>query len=535
MRVLTFCAFVAMTAPAYTQTVPSAPSITAGPEQKGLRFDWEPVADATRYELEYKANADSVFAQIGNDYPGSATSARFRLPLHLFDWTNARYRVAACNSAGCTRSNEVSVSELRRDAVVYVKASDSEPELQFGDEVDVTPDGLNFVVSAPHNSGQYLAEDSDGAAYVFGRRRDGTWFQRAKLSIPEPNVGALYGRAMRVSISADGNTVAVSVPSFEHSEFDSNRGEVYVFRFNGTTWARARLYTGYRSGFGSVLELNDAGDTLLTEDLFDRWLVYKLQDGAWNPVRMIQNPRGRFCSHPIFSGDGSVIAQHCGTRVTNNMNDVYLRTHSGSNWTTVHDVLIAASFPSTHFRTGFAIDDSGDTIALGSGRSYSTHPEDWPPPTTGDGKVTVFKRSSGVYTKVADLFPGVWRSDPYKGAFGFQIALSGDGNTLAIGDPLDNGLGAGPQSPPLAAGTVNTGAVYVYRFRDTWRLMSVMKPNYPDTRVSPYLKSFGADVDLNGNGHTLLVTDDAESSDATGVGGDGSNQGAVRSGAVWIY
>ncbi len=84
-------------------------------------------------------------------------------------------------------------------------------------------------------------------------------------------------------------------------------------------------------------------------------------------------------------------------------------------------------------------------------------------------------------------------------------------------------------------GDVKTGAVYVFRLRGTWRLMSVVKPNYPDTGVSPFLKSFGAEVDLNGNGHTLLVTDDAESSDATGIGGDGSNQDARRSGAVWLY
>ena len=79
------------------------------------RFDWEPVANAAWYELDYKANAGAAYVQLSNDYPASVTSARFRLPVHLFDWTNARYRVAACNSAGCTRSNAVSVSGLRRD------------------------------------------------------------------------------------------------------------------------------------------------------------------------------------------------------------------------------------------------------------------------------------------------------------------------------------------------------------------------------------------------------------------------------------
>ena len=109
------------------------PQLTAGAEFKGLRFDWEPVAGATWYELEYKANQDVAFVKKGSNLAASVTSYRFRFPLHLFDWTYARYRLAACNSAGCARSAEVSVSNLRRDAVGYFKAADSASDLGFGE------------------------------------------------------------------------------------------------------------------------------------------------------------------------------------------------------------------------------------------------------------------------------------------------------------------------------------------------------------------------------------------------------------------
>ena len=124
MRTLLFCVMaLAMTAPAYTQTVPAAPTLTAGAEFKGLRFDWEPVAGASWYELEYKANQTAAFVKKGSTLPASATSYEYRFPLHLFDWTYARYRLAACNASGCTRSAEISVSGLRRDAVGYFKAA----------------------------------------------------------------------------------------------------------------------------------------------------------------------------------------------------------------------------------------------------------------------------------------------------------------------------------------------------------------------------------------------------------------------------
>ena len=118
MRNLLICATaLVMTSQVHAQTIPQAPSLTAGPEFKGLRFDWQPVAGASWYELEYKANQNAAFAKKGSNLPASATSYWFRFPLHLFDWTYARYRLAACNASGCARSAEISVSNLRRDAV----------------------------------------------------------------------------------------------------------------------------------------------------------------------------------------------------------------------------------------------------------------------------------------------------------------------------------------------------------------------------------------------------------------------------------
>jgi hypothetical protein len=532
MRTIGFVAIaMALAMPGYSQGVPGVPSMTAGAEFKGLRFDWEPAAAASWYELEYRANPNSAFTQLGSDLPASARSFRYRLPLHLFDWSNARYRLAACNASGCARSGQLSVSNLRLDAVGFFKASDSEPDLQFGDSVDVTPDGRNFVVAAPHNVAQQWGHETEGAVYVFGRRADGSWIERAKLTWHEPYTDADGTRYVRVSISADGNTVAVGVPGYLHEpeEVDRNPGEVFIFRFDGRSWSRTRLHTGYRVSFGRAVDLDDAGDTLLTWD-DGRLLVYRLQGGVWNPVRMISPTPGRYCGLGQLSGDGAVIAQKCEYG-----GEHYLRTLRGPNWSLIENQLVTATpLPSTHFSAGFALDRTGDTIAIHFGRVYSTHPEEWPHPPEGEARIDVWKRNAGVYSKTAELRPGPWRMDTYKGAFG-ALALSGDGNTLAVGDPLDNGSGVGIQAPPLVAGANNTGAVYVFRLRDSWRLTNVIKPNYPNPSTNPHLKSFGAYVALNGNGQTLLVTDDADNSAAIGIGGDASNRDGVRSGAVWLY
>src|SRR4051812_7430125 len=201
-----------MSVSALSQTsAPAAPALTAGAEFKGLRFDWDEVPGASWYQLEYRAHQTSAFAQQGDDYPATATSTRFSFPLHLFDWTYARYRLAACNSAGCTRSAEVSVSDLRRDAVGYFKAATPLPRAYLGEQIDLSADGYTLVATAP---GEMTSTAGGGGAgggvYVFRHASDGSWRQRARIAAHSSSTSA-GGGGMDVAVSASGNTVAVLV------------------------------------------------------------------------------------------------------------------------------------------------------------------------------------------------------------------------------------------------------------------------------------------------------------------------------------
>src|SRR3954471_3578 len=150
------CLLVAlpMSVSAFCQTAaPAAPTLTAGAEFKGLRLDWDAVPGATWYQLEYRAHQSGPFVQQGDDFPATATSTRFSFPLHLFDWTYARYRLAACNSAGCSRSAELSVSDLRREAVGYFKSSQPQNYGNFGYSTDLSPDGYTLATTAPYEAG----------------------------------------------------------------------------------------------------------------------------------------------------------------------------------------------------------------------------------------------------------------------------------------------------------------------------------------------------------------------------------------------
>ena len=542
MRYLIVAAVLSMTAPAYAQLIPAAPSLTAGPEFKGLRFDWEPAPGASWYELEYKANQNAMFTQLGSDLAASATSYRFRLPLHLFDWTYARYRLAACNASGCARSTEISVSNLRRDSVGYFKAAASTSYLRFGGDTDVTPDGLNFVASA---SGEYTGSGpfQTGALYVFRRGSNGQWFQRARLVPPVAPFATGEENTMNVGISADGNTVVLGMPNYQREyvdeeSYDDVNGQVFVFHFNGTSWVRSRLYAGAgsRGSFGKWVSISDAGDLIAlasgestSAPLPRRTFIYRNINGSWQPVREIQAmPGTAFCDHGALSADGSTLVESCreGTMTTTLRN--YVRTYSGANWTVRQEMpLQIASASSTRMWTiGLAVDRTGNTIAAqiyeDTNASGSDH---------GPSEVHVFHRD-GAYSRVAVLSPGAWRAPEQRSFYGVGLAVSDDGSTIAVGDAMDNGYGTGPRAAPLNPATDRSGAVYVYRLRNTWRLANMVKPNY---NVSGRVGLFGLEVTLNGNGHTLLVGHESEDSDAQGIDGDWANDGSFESGAVWMY
>ena len=151
--------------------------------------------------------------------------------------------------------------------------------------------------------------------------------------------------------------------------------------------------------------------------------------------------------------------------------------------------------------------------------------------SAGDsGAVYVFVRddagtwSQQAYVKASNTGAGDW--------FGYSVALSDDGNTLAVGaigeDSSATGVG-GNQSDDSAS---SSGAVYVFVQDDTgdWSQQAYVKAS--NTGAGD---QFGYSVALSADGNTLAVGAAQESSNATGVGGNQSDDSATNSGAVYVF
>jgi hypothetical protein len=115
--------------------------------------------------------------------------------------------------------------------------------------------------------------------------------------------------------------------------------------------------------------------------------------------------------------------------------------------------------------------------------------------------------------------------------FGTSVALSGDGNTLAVGAVLEDSSATGIGGNQADDSVFEPGAVYVFaRSADAWSQQAYVKASNTGAN-----DKFGTSVALSGDGNTLAVGAYYEESSATGIGGNQADNSAVAAGAVYLY
>jgi len=247
---------------------------------KIFEFGWADVKGETGYKLLEDESGSGSFKEVAS-IPADATDYDFEA--FLPGKVNARYKLAACNDAGCSESAAVSVDvgQLVK-AVGYFKASNTGMRDRFGYSVALSADGDTLAVGAPYEDSKATGvggDESDdsmensGAVYVFARSGS-NWSQQAYIKASNTGKDDWFG--WRVTLSADGNTLAVGAP-YEDGKSTSaggdgsdnsvyNGGAVYVFARSGSNWSQQAYVkasnTGTGDRFGYSVTLSADGDTL---------------------------------------------------------------------------------------------------------------------------------------------------------------------------------------------------------------------------------------------------------------------------------
>lgn len=546
---------------------------------KTFRFTWTDVVDATHYQLFENADGSSGFTQIsGNIVPGEEV---YDITVPLYARMNAEYILRTCKNSTCKDGTTMTVSGNMVDAIGYFKASNTEAADFFGYAVSLSSDGETLAVGARNEDSNASgvggfqtnnsAEDS-GAVYLFNRGDSG-WRQQAYIKASNTESSDLFGWS--VSLSDDGNTLAVGAP-YENStatgidggETDnsaSDAGAVYVFRRSGTTWSQQAYVkasnTEAGDAFGWSVSLSENGNTLAVGARFEdsnanevggdesdnsaassgAVYVFTYESPVWSQQAYVKAE---------FSAAGDTFGQSVslsdnGNRLAigaPNDNDgfgssdsgaVYIYSRSSNAWS-FEDTLQA--FPRDSgdlFGSSVSLSGNGRSVAVGAPSESSS--------ATGiDGNASNNDAASSGAAYIFTFSGSAWSTQAYIKAdntdaddnFGASIALSSDGNTLAVGAfAEDSGvLGINGDASDNSANAA--GAAYVFsRSGDIWSQTAYLKSINTATGDNFGIFTLG----LSGDGDTIAASSVFEESNATGIDGDTSNKDANAAGAVYLY
>lgn len=211
---------------------------------------------------------------------------------------------------------------------------------------------------------------------------------------------------------------------------------------------------------------------------------------------------------------------------------VYIYNQANSQWQ--QQALIKPSSGSTnsqmyndYFGYSVAISTDGSTLAVGAPGDNSGSKEFYDTPSPQSGAVHIYARSENTW-KLQSFIKSPKPRD--NDNFGMSIALSDDGNLIAIGVPNENSSSVGVNGSYENESAPNSGAVYLFsRTDDEWHVQDYIKASNTD-----HGNNFGASVSLSSNGSILAVGAKLEGNSITSNGTEIDNL-APESGAVYIF
>lgn len=458
----------------------------------------------------------------------------------------------------------------------YIKASNTDAGDAFG-FLAIALDGNTLAIGAlqeASGSGGIGADMSDnsaarsGAVYVF-ERHAGTWSQQAYIKAPAPDEVDLFG----VSLALQGDTLVVGAPDddsgsrglggdpFDNTSTDS--GAVYVYTRSGSTWSQSAFIKPYNSDPGDRFGVSVAldGDTLAVGatgessgatgvggDPFDNSstesgavYIFGRAGTTWIEDAYIKPgiPQNNLLFGRSIALDQNLMAIGApsdstdavgvnGTPTSSNTPEsgaVYVFVRQNQNWS--QDAYIKASNPDEDDLFGVSLALHGNTLAVGAPYEESEATGiDGDQSSNGGhkrGAVYTFERSAGVWSQTAYIKAS---NTPQSGFFGSALAL--DSSRLIVGAPRENSDATGISGTIHNSNALGSGAVYAFAHTGTtWDPIYTVKASNTDPR-----DHFGHSIALDQP--RLAIGAPGDASNATGVGGDQTNNDAPFSGAVYL-
>jgi hypothetical protein len=383
----------------------------------------------------------------------------------------------------------------------------------FGESISIElPLHLRFEASYVLRACNRFGCTESAAVSVLGSLAEAVGYVKASNTDASDQLG------QSMALSGDGNTLAVGAPTEDSSatgidgdqadDSASVAGAVYVFVRDGLgAWSQQAYVkasnTGDQDWFGMSVALSGDGNTLVV--------------GA----------TGEDSDASGIDGDqANDAAPYSGA--------VYVLVRDGAGeWSQQAYLKASNADGADGFGAGMALAQDGNTLAVGtlheSSSATGIDGEEDDDSAFDAGAVYLFARdglggwSQQAYIKGSNTDAGDW--------FGVSMALSGDGDTLAVGASGEDSSAIGIDGDQADGSAPNAGAVYLFvrDGRGAWSQHAYVKAS--NTGADD---GFGRSVALSEDASTLAVGAPYEDSNATGVGGSEVDDFIPLSGAVYV-
>lgn len=265
----------------------------------------------------------------------------------------------------------------------------------------------------------------------------GTFIQQGEKLVGVPKSGGQQGTS--TAISADGNTI-VSGATFDSSLI----GCAFVFERSGSKWKQTAKLVGTGASSNTV------------------------QQGF----------------SVAISGDGNTIAMSSNVDSAN-IGATWIFVRSGSSWVQQGPKLVGGGIAGSTSQQGqsLSLANDGNTLAIGGITDNNNI-----------GAVWIFVRSGSTWSQQGNKLVGSGTVGPTIFQ-GFSVSLSADGNSLAVGGPIDN-----------------SGAGAVWIWTRTGNIWSQYGSKLVGTGATGPSSQQGLSVALSGDGKSLIESGSSDNS-----------------------
>ncbi|MGK4566905.1 WD40 repeat domain-containing protein [Flavobacterium sp. 3HN19-14] len=270
-----------------------------------------------------------------------------------------------------------------------------------------------------------------------------------KLAVAQTQIGSVIAGVANgdfsgasVGMSADGTKVVIASPFSDVNGINS--GQVKVFGYNGTEWSQIGADINglaESDNFGMNVSMSADGNTIAICAPYHgagQVKIYSYSGGLWNQVGNEINGLSGFLNHISLSADGQRIAisspndSEFGTK----KGQIRIFSFNGIVWASLGDGI----YGETNFdQAGSSLAFSADGLKVAVGSPF--HDVN----ATDSGQVRIYKFNGTGWAQMGNAINGE-AADDQLGGFGLlfynALSLSADGNMIAIGAPKNSNNGS---------------------------------------------------------------------------------------------